>query len=184
MFELQLNYRYFWKWKRKRKRKKKRKKENLIIHQVYLFIYLNVILFLKFFCIGFRFVFLWQFIFSILKNEQAIHQHLRFISFDHSLSVFKNPKPKSSSLSLWLKRELGIGNWGMELEVRLVGGIENCFVSLPLPLVQTLDSSSAHLLTLELRSRTGHRWFVAWSGATSTSSSSAIEVLLIFSHNN
>ncbi|XP_023924154.2 peroxisomal ATPase PEX1 isoform X1 [Quercus suber] len=64
----------------------------------------------------------------------------------------------------------------MELEVRLVGGIENCFVSLPLPLVQTLDSSSAHLLTLELRSRTGHRWFVAWSGATSTSSSSAIEV--------
>ena len=106
------------------------------------------------------------------------------LSLSLSLSVFKDPKPKSPSLSLWLKRELGIGNWVMELEVRLVGGIENCFVSLPLPLVQTLDSSSAHLLTLELRSRTGHRWFVAWSGATSTSSSSAIEVLLIFSHNN
>ena len=145
------------------------------------------------FAFGFRFVFLWQFILSILKNEQDFwtcpHQHLRtavhFI-WSHSLSqsVFKNPKPKSPSLSLWLKRELGIGNWGMELEVRLVGGIENCFVSLPLPLVQTLDSSSAHLLTLELRSRTGHRWFVAWSGATSTSSSSAIEVLLIFSHKN
>ena len=110
--------------------------------------------------------------------------HLITLSLSLSLSVFKNPKPKSPSLSLWLKRELGIGNWGMELEVRLVGGIENCFVSLPLSLVQTLDSSSAHLLTLELRSRTGHRWFVAWSGATSTSSSSAIEVLLIFSHNN
>ncbi|KAM4088196.1 hypothetical protein ACB094_07G052300 [Castanea mollissima] len=67
----------------------------------------------------------------------------------------------------------------MELEVRLVGGIENCFVSLPLPLVQNLDSSSAQLLTLELRSRTGHRWFVSWSGATSTSSS-AIEVSLQF----
>ena len=173
-----------------KKKKKKTKQNKKHYYSPSLFIYLNVILFLKFFCVGFRFVFLWQFIFSILKNEQAIHQHLRFISFDHSislslsLSVFKSPKPKSPSLSLWLKRELGIGNWGMELEVRLVGGIENCFVSLPLPLVQTLDSSSAHLLTLELRSRTGHRWFVAWSGATSTSSSSAIEVLLIFSHNN
>uniref|UniRef100_A0A2N9GLD1 Peroxisomal ATPase PEX1 N-terminal C-lobe domain-containing protein n=1 Tax=Fagus sylvatica TaxID=28930 RepID=A0A2N9GLD1_FAGSY len=64
----------------------------------------------------------------------------------------------------------------MELEVRLVGGIENCFASLPLPLIQTLQSTTrSHVFTLELRSRTGKLWFVAWSGATSTSSS-AIEV--------
>lgn len=73
-------------------------------------------------------------------------------------------------------------NW-MELEVRLVGGIENCFVSLPLPLIQTLDSTRSGLgplpqvLALELRSLNDHQlWRVAWSGATSTSS--AIEVLL------
>ncbi|KAE8009972.1 hypothetical protein FH972_006373 [Carpinus fangiana] len=69
----------------------------------------------------------------------------------------------------------------MELEVRLVGGIENCFVSLPLPLIQTLESTRSGLghlpqvLALELRSlKDHHLWRVAWSGATSNSS--AIEV--------
>ncbi|KAH9795822.1 peroxisome biogenesis protein 1 [Citrus sinensis] len=63
----------------------------------------------------------------------------------------------------------------MELEVRVVGGVENCFVSLPLKLIETLESTrSAHLLpqvlSLELRSRSNQRWVVAWSGATSSSS--------------
>ncbi|KAM1796138.1 hypothetical protein ACFX11_036406 [Malus domestica] len=66
----------------------------------------------------------------------------------------------------------------MEFEVRLVGGIDNCFVSLPLSLIQTLHSSSPSLppvLALELRSSsTADRWNVAWSGATSASQ--AIEV--------
>ncbi|KAK6916982.1 Peroxisome biogenesis factor 1, N-terminal, psi beta-barrel fold, partial [Dillenia turbinata] len=67
----------------------------------------------------------------------------------------------------------------MEFEVRVVRGIENCFVSLPLPLIQTLQStsSSAFLpptLPLELRSSSGKPWVVAWTG--SASSSSAIEV--------
>ncbi|KAG7990266.1 hypothetical protein I3843_02G017200 [Carya illinoinensis] len=69
----------------------------------------------------------------------------------------------------------------MEFEVRLVGGVENCFVSLPLPLIQTLDSTRSALLplpqvlALELRSLSDSRlWHVAWSGATSASS--AIEV--------
>lgn len=60
--------------------------------------------------------------------------------------------------------------------MRVVGGIENCFVSLPLNLIETLESTrSAHLLpqvlSLELRSRSNQRWVVAWSGATSSSSS-------------
>ncbi|CAB4307142.1 unnamed protein product [Prunus armeniaca] len=66
----------------------------------------------------------------------------------------------------------------MEFEVRLVGGIENCYVSLPLALIQTLQSSSSslpHVLALELRSSSNDsRWNVAWSGATSTSQ--AVEV--------
>ncbi|KAK4791038.1 hypothetical protein SAY86_031451 [Trapa natans] len=69
----------------------------------------------------------------------------------------------------------------MEFEVRAVGGIEDCFVSLPLVLIQTLQQSSPsgllpQLLALELRSLSsdGDSWFVAWSGATS--SSAAIEV--------
>ncbi|XP_031387514.1 peroxisome biogenesis protein 1 isoform X2 [Punica granatum] len=64
----------------------------------------------------------------------------------------------------------------MEFEVRAVGGIEDCFVSLPLTLIQTLQQSTPsgilpHLLTLELRSLSsnGDSWFVAWSGATSSS---------------
>ncbi|KAH1088099.1 hypothetical protein GLYMA_07G224000v4 [Glycine max] len=69
----------------------------------------------------------------------------------------------------------------MELEVQVVGGIDSCFVSLPLSLIQTLQSTRSspipQILALELRSPTHppHTWFVAWSGATS-SSSSAIEV--------
>ncbi|XP_065865705.1 peroxisomal ATPase PEX1 isoform X2 [Euphorbia lathyris] len=68
----------------------------------------------------------------------------------------------------------------MEFEVRHVGGIENCFVSLPLHLIQTLESTRPggfipQVLTLQLRSpTTNHQWVVAWSGGTS--SSSAIEV--------
>lgn len=80
----------------------------------------------------------------------------------------------------------------MELEVKAVGGIDNCFVSLPLPLIQTLESTRSsplpQILALELRSPSHppNLWFVAWSGATS-SSPSAIEVQLtitttIFSH--
>ncbi|GFZ08704.1 peroxisome 1 [Actinidia rufa] len=76
----------------------------------------------------------------------------------------------------------------MELEVRVVGGIESCFVSLPLLLIQALEqtrsssgsgsgSGSGSLpsfLALELRSRNAKDlWHVAWSG--SASSSSAIE---------
>ncbi|KAK7400710.1 hypothetical protein VNO78_11984 [Psophocarpus tetragonolobus] len=65
----------------------------------------------------------------------------------------------------------------MELEVLLVGGIDSCFVSLPLSLIQTLHSTRSSPLplplALELRSPL-RSWFVAWSGATS--SSSAVEV--------
>ncbi|KAL2627749.1 hypothetical protein AAZV13_07G190300 [Glycine max] len=73
----------------------------------------------------------------------------------------------------------------MELEVQVVGGIDSCFVSLPLSLIQTLQSTRSspipQILALELRSPTHppHTWFVAWSGATS-SSSSAIEVSIPF----
>ncbi|XP_020238350.1 peroxisome biogenesis protein 1 isoform X2 [Cajanus cajan] len=72
----------------------------------------------------------------------------------------------------------------MELEVKVVGGIDSCFVSLPLSLIQTLHSKRStplpELLALELRSPTHppHTWFVAWSGATSASS--AIEVSPLF----
>lgn len=77
----------------------------------------------------------------------------------------------------------------MEFEVRAVGGIEDCFVSLPLSLIQTLQQSTPsgllpHLLALELRSlgSNGDSWFVAWSGATS--SSPAIEVTLYTASNS
>ncbi|KAK9137426.1 hypothetical protein Sjap_008020 [Stephania japonica] len=69
----------------------------------------------------------------------------------------------------------------MELEVSIVGGIETCFVSLPLSLIQTLQSTytASYLppvLALELKSRNDNDrvWNVAWSGSASTSS--AIEV--------
>lgn len=70
----------------------------------------------------------------------------------------------------------------MEFEVKLVSAIEDCYVSLPLPLIQTLHSSSPSLppvLALDLRSSSNDdRWTVAWSGATS--SSPAIEVSSLF----
>ncbi|GAB4840787.1 hypothetical protein Ancab_021549 [Ancistrocladus abbreviatus] len=67
----------------------------------------------------------------------------------------------------------------MEYTVRAIGGIQSCYVSLPLPLIQALDSTSLGLLpqilTLELRFPSTNRlWHVAWSG--SASSSSTIEV--------
>ncbi|KAF8412749.1 hypothetical protein HHK36_000718 [Tetracentron sinense] len=66
----------------------------------------------------------------------------------------------------------------MEFEVRVVGGIESCFISLPLSLIQTLQSTCSGILppvlALELRSRDDDLWHVAWSG--SASMSSAIEV--------
>jgi len=66
----------------------------------------------------------------------------------------------------------------MEFTVEAVGSIDNCFVSLPLPLIQTLQSTRSSslppILALELRSPSHSplSWFVAWSGATSSSSSS------------
>uniref|UniRef100_A0A5B7BPC2 Peroxisomal ATPase PEX1 n=1 Tax=Davidia involucrata TaxID=16924 RepID=A0A5B7BPC2_DAVIN len=65
----------------------------------------------------------------------------------------------------------------MELEVRVVGGIESCFVSLPPLLIQTLQSTPSGSLPpfLELRSSDSDDiWNVAWSGSASTSS--AIEI--------
>lgn len=65
----------------------------------------------------------------------------------------------------------------MELEVRTVAGMENCFVSLPLVLIHTLERRGGlpEFLVLELRdSSSGEVWTVSWSGASS--SSSAIEV--------
>ncbi|XP_059280235.1 peroxisomal ATPase PEX1 isoform X2 [Lycium ferocissimum] len=60
----------------------------------------------------------------------------------------------------------------MELEVRVVAGIENCFVSLPVSLIQTLESTTASgylppILALELRSGNNHVFRVAWSGSAS-----------------
>ncbi|KAK3009037.1 hypothetical protein RJ639_014621 [Escallonia herrerae] len=67
----------------------------------------------------------------------------------------------------------------MELEVRVVAGMESCFVSLPLLLIQTLESTrSAPLppfLALQLRPRSSDcLWHVAWTG--SASASPAIEI--------
>ncbi|KAJ8541601.1 hypothetical protein K7X08_002417 [Anisodus acutangulus] len=62
----------------------------------------------------------------------------------------------------------------MELEVRVVGGIERCFVSLPVTLIQILESTTAcgylpPVLALELRSSNHqHLWRVAWSGSASS----------------
>lgn len=70
----------------------------------------------------------------------------------------------------------------MEVKVTAVASIETCFVSLPLFLIQTLESTRSDslplppLLALELRH--GDRlWHVSWSG--SASSSSDIEVLIL-----
>ncbi|KAK6132255.1 hypothetical protein DH2020_034003 [Rehmannia glutinosa] len=60
----------------------------------------------------------------------------------------------------------------MEFEVRAVGGIESCFVSLPLPLIQTLQSGYLPpILAIELRSD-ARLWQVAWCGSASSSPSS------------
>ncbi|KAL2897600.1 Peroxisome biogenesis protein 1 [Bienertia sinuspersici] len=67
----------------------------------------------------------------------------------------------------------------MELEVRVVAGVENCHVSLPISLLQTLQSTHPHqelphFLILQLRSLSHDLlWHVSWCG--SSSSSSAIE---------
>ncbi|KZV23186.1 peroxisome biogenesis protein 1 [Dorcoceras hygrometricum] len=60
----------------------------------------------------------------------------------------------------------------MEFEVRIVAGAESCFVSLPLSLIQTLQSGYLPpVLALELRSD-ARQWHVAWCGSASTSPSS------------
>ncbi|KAJ3688752.1 hypothetical protein LUZ61_017916 [Rhynchospora tenuis] len=69
----------------------------------------------------------------------------------------------------------------MEVEVRVVPGVEGCFVSLPLFLIQTLQrgierenggSLLPPILGLELRSiaEDGRKWFLAWSHSPSRSS--------------
>ncbi|KAI4312488.1 hypothetical protein MLD38_037294 [Melastoma candidum] len=70
----------------------------------------------------------------------------------------------------------------LEYEIRAVGGIESCFVSLPLPLIQALQQSTPSgmllpgLLPMELRHLpSGDSWAVAWSGDVSNSGS-AIEI--------
>ncbi|KAF9589821.1 hypothetical protein IFM89_028756 [Coptis chinensis] len=65
----------------------------------------------------------------------------------------------------------------MEFEVRVVGGIDSCFVSLPLSLIQILQSTHTcnilpPLLALDLHSQDhNHVWHLSWSGSASTSSS-------------
>uniref|UniRef100_A0A7C9EQI3 Peroxisomal ATPase PEX1 n=1 Tax=Opuntia streptacantha TaxID=393608 RepID=A0A7C9EQI3_OPUST len=74
----------------------------------------------------------------------------------------------------------------MEVEVRVVAGVENCYVSLPVSLLQILESTHPgrrlpHFLPLQLRSLSSSSsplWHVAWSG--SASSSSAIEIAQAF----
>lgn len=74
----------------------------------------------------------------------------------------------------------------MEFEVRTLGSIENCFVSLPLSLIRALQSTAASgflppILPLELRSLRNDTqfWNVSWSG--SASSTSAIEISQLYS---
>ncbi|KAL6515496.1 hypothetical protein OROHE_018530 [Orobanche hederae] len=65
----------------------------------------------------------------------------------------------------------------MEFEVRAVGGIESCFISLPLALIQTLQSGYLPpILAIELRCD-ARLWQVAWCGSASSSPSS-IEIAL------
>lgn len=73
----------------------------------------------------------------------------------------------------------------VEVKVKAVASIETCFVSLPLSLIQTLDSTRSDslplppLLALELRD--GDRlWHVSWSGSASTSSD--IEIAQQYAH--
>ncbi|KAJ0975826.1 hypothetical protein J5N97_017791 [Dioscorea zingiberensis] len=66
----------------------------------------------------------------------------------------------------------------MEVEVKVVPGIDSCFAALPLSLIYALQSTTTGplppVLALELRSRSGASWHLAWSG--SASRSQAIEV--------
>nr|GMD70623.1 peroxisome biogenesis protein 1 [Ipomoea batatas] len=70
----------------------------------------------------------------------------------------------------------------MEFDVRVAAGIESCFVSLPITLINTLAStvSSTYLppiLALQLRSSHNNLWHVAWSGsASSPPSASSIQI--------
>ncbi|KAJ3678322.1 hypothetical protein LUZ60_002125 [Juncus effusus] len=72
----------------------------------------------------------------------------------------------------------------MDVQVRVIGGIESCFVSLPLSLIQTLERGLERdrrgvnggfvlppVLGLELTDGDGRKWFLAWSGSPSRSSS-------------
>lgn len=73
----------------------------------------------------------------------------------------------------------------MEIKVRGVAGIESCFVSLPLYLIQTLESTRSDSLplppSLALELRDGDRlWHVSWSG--SASASSDIEIAQQYAH--
>ncbi|KAI4370917.1 hypothetical protein MLD38_019209 [Melastoma candidum] len=68
--------------------------------------------------------------------------------------------------------------FSLEYEIRTVRGIESCFVSLPLPLIQALQQSTPSwkllpgLLPMELRHLpSGDSWAVAWSGDVSNSGS-------------
>lgn len=88
-------------------------------------------------------------------------------------SVFALPHPKNHSSHIPNIRYRTRKK--MELEVRVVGGIETCFVSLPVSLIQTLESTTASgylppILALELRSpqNANQLWRVAWSGSASS----------------
>lgn len=112
-----------------------------------------------------------------IRVRWAKSQAVPFRTSSFSRSLF----PRSyRSLFFWGQSERNRGD-SMELEVRVVGGIESCFVSLPLPFIHTLESTRGgflpSLLALELRSRSGDHWNVPWSG--SASKSSAIEVLAV-----
>nr|GMD66240.1 Peroxisome biogenesis protein 1 [Ipomoea batatas] len=66
----------------------------------------------------------------------------------------------------------------MEFDVRVAAGIESCFVSLPITLINTLASTvSSTYLALQLRSSHNNLWHVAWSGsASSPPSASSIQI--------
>ncbi|KAK1361426.1 Peroxin-1 [Heracleum sosnowskyi] len=73
----------------------------------------------------------------------------------------------------------------MEVKVRAVASIESCFVSLPLFLIQTLESTRSDSLplppSLALELRDADRlWHVSWSG--SASASSDIEIAQQYAH--
>ncbi|XP_042377696.1 peroxisome biogenesis protein 1-like isoform X1 [Zingiber officinale] len=71
----------------------------------------------------------------------------------------------------------------MEFEVRAVGGIESCFVSLPLSLIQTLENTRGGflppVLALQLRACSGGGcWNVGWSGSASKTAAIEVDQLL------